>query len=104
MLHYRNALAVAMLFSLAPAAAQSPSVQPVEPPAAPPAPMRVTTDTTEYCDTLASRVAQAEQAKPRTPPQVEELAEEGHHMCAAGLIRGGLVRLRRALMLLRAEK
>jgi hypothetical protein len=102
----RNALAVAVLFSLAPAAAQSPSVQvpSAEPSDAPPAPMRVTTDTPEYCEHLADRVAQAEHAKPQTPPLVEELAEEGHHMCAAGLIRGGLVRLRRALMMLRAEK
>jgi len=105
----RNAFAVAALFSLAPAAAQSPSVQipSVELPAAPAAPsgpMRVTTDTAEYCDNLADRVAQAEHAKPQTPPQVEELAQEGHRMCATGLIRSGLVRLRRALMLLRAEK
>jgi hypothetical protein len=120
----RNALAAAALFSLAPAAAQSPVAQSVvaqspgvespgavqshaSEPAAPPAPsspMRVTTDTTEYCDTLASRVAQAEHATPHTPPQVEELAEEGHHMCATGLIRGGLVRLRRALLLLQTEK
>lgn len=107
MLLSRNALAVVVLFSLAPAAAQSPSaqspaVQP--PPDAPPAPMRVTTDTPEYCDRLADRVAQVEHDRPQTPPQVEELAAEGHHMCAAGLIRGGLVRLRRALMMLGDEK
>jgi hypothetical protein len=75
---------------------------------APPPPtgvdVRVTTDTPEYCDTLAERVARAEQARPNAPRQAEELAEEGHHMCASGLIRGGLVRLRRALLMLRTEK
>lgn len=67
-------------------------------------PLRVTTDTPEYCDRLAERVAQAEQARPDAPRRAEELAEEGHQMCTTGLIRGGLVRLRRALLMLRSEK
>ena len=67
-------------------------------------PVEVTTDTPEYCDDLAQRVAQAEQAQPNTPRQVEELAEEGHHMCATGLVRAGLVRLRRALLMLGTDK
>jgi hypothetical protein len=64
---------------------------------------RVTTDTPEYCDSLAARVARDEKARPNAPRQAEELAEEGHHMCATGLIRGGLVRLRRAWLMLRNE-
>ncbi len=64
----------------------------------------VTTDTPEYCETLADRVRRAESARPNPPSQADELAEEGHHMCATGLIRGGLVRLRRAWLMLRREK
>jgi hypothetical protein len=72
------------------------------------APMRVTTDTAEYCDTLASLVTRAERAQVARDThaaelqQVRDLVEEGHHMCADGLIRSGLLRLRRALMILRA--
>ena len=95
----RHILALAMLSSLGPILAQS---QPATPP--PAGPMRVTTDTLEYCDSLAERVEQARHARSRTTPEVEELAQEGHHMCGAGLIRSGLSRLRRALFLLRVEQ
>ncbi len=75
---------------------------------APPPPtsgeVRVTTDTPEYCAKLAERVARDEKARPNAPRQAEELAEEGHHMCDSGLIRGGLVRLRRAWLMLRTVK
>jgi hypothetical protein len=67
-------------------------------------PVQVTSDTPEYCDNLAHRVAQAELAQPDAPRQAEELAEEGHHMCTTGLVRAGLVRLRRALLMLRTDK
>jgi hypothetical protein len=76
-------------------------------PAPPPptgGPAFVTTDTPEYCEKLAERVARAEHVRPDPPRAVEELAEEGHRMCASGLIRGGLVRLRRALLMLRTER
>ncbi len=66
--------------------------------------IRVTTDTPEYCETLAERVARDERARRDVPEQAAQLAEEGHHMCAQGLIRGGLVRLRRAWVMLRREK
>ncbi len=65
---------------------------------------RVTTDTAEYCDALAERVIRAEKGSPDAAREAGQLAEEGHHMCAAGLIRGGLVRLRRALLMLRTDK
>jgi hypothetical protein len=75
---------------------------------APPPPttgeVRVTTDTPEYCEKLAERVARDEKARPDAPRQAEELAAEGHHMCDSGLIRGGLVRLRRAWLMLRTDK
>jgi hypothetical protein len=91
------------------ASAQSPETQSPfsDSQAAPPAPtvpMRVTTDTPEYCDRLADRVAEAEHSQPKAPPQAEELAAEGHHMCAIGLIRGGLARLRRALVMLQPDQ
>ena len=93
-------LAVALLVALGGTGASS---QPAPPPPSG-APVRVTSDTPEFCETLAERVARAEQARPNAPRQVEELAEEGHQMCTTGLIRGGLVRLRRALLMLRTDK
>jgi hypothetical protein len=99
MLTIRSFLA-AVLLVLGAATALS---QPAPPPPSA-GPLRVTTDTPEYCETLAQRVARAEQARPNAPHQAEELAEEGHSMCTVGLIRGGLVRLRRALLMLRTEK
>jgi hypothetical protein len=65
---------------------------------------RVTTDTPEYCESLAERVHRAEVARPNAMKQADELAEEGHHMCATGLIHGGLQRLRRAWLMLRRDK
>lgn len=106
---YRNAIAAATLLSLGPATApfhsvgaQSALSDPAPPP--PSGPLRVTSDTAEYCENLAHRIEQAERSRSDTPPQVEELATEGHQMCITGLIRSGLVRLRRALFLLRSEK
>lgn len=89
----------------APQAATPPAL--VSPPASGGSgPIRVTTDTPEYCEILSQRVVHAERAPSATPAargkraEVEELVAEGHQMCATGLIRGGLVRLRRAWMLL----
>jgi hypothetical protein len=66
--------------------------------------MRVTTDTPQYCDSLAGMVAQASRAHPGAEPEAQSLAEEGQRMCDEGLIRGGLARLRRALLMLQSEK
>lgn len=95
-----RSLAVAVLFGLGTAAAFP---QTAPPPPVPGAPW-VTTDTPEYCQMLAERIARAEQARPNAPRQIEELAEEGHRMCATGRIRGGLRRLRRALLMLRTDR
>jgi hypothetical protein len=64
--------------------------------------MRVMTDTPEYCWHLANEVA-VEQREARDPsPDVRVLAGEGRRMCDRGLIKGGILRLRHALLLLRA--
>lgn len=90
------------VFGLLTLGAATASSQTAPPP--PSGPVQVTTDTVEYCAFLAARIARAQQQRPDAPRQVEELAEEGQHMCTTGLIRGGLVRLRRALLMLRSEK
>jgi hypothetical protein len=55
---------------------------------------RVTTDTAEYCGTLAARVA-ANPAAAREPSR--SLAEEGVRLCGDGHVRTGVAKLRRAL-------
>ena len=65
------------------------------------APVVVTTDTPEYCHKLMDRVTQALRAAAMPPPlEVASLSNEGEHMCNDGLTRGGILRLRRALLLL----
>jgi hypothetical protein len=63
-------------------------------------PTRVLTDTPEYCAQLAGEAAQETQAKPPAPDLVV-LITEGQRMCQQGQIRGGILRLRRALMLMK---
>lgn len=55
---------------------------------------RVTTDTAEYCDSLAARVA-ANPATTREPSR--SLAAEGVRLCGDGHVRTGVAKLRRAL-------
>jgi len=66
-------------------------------------PMRVMSDTPEYCWHLAGEVAAAQRAVLNPSPDVRVLAHEGRRMCRIGLTRGGILRLRRALLLLRGE-
>ena len=62
------------------------------------APMRVTTDTAEYCHQLDDRLAHALSTTSKPPsPEVEELASDGRRMCSQGEIRAGILRLRQAL-------
>lgn len=96
---YRNALVLTLLLGLGSAAALSQS-----PSEALPAPLTVTTDTPQYCDDLAHRIATERRAHPTPQPEVQQLAEEGQQMCDNGLIRGGLIRLRRALLILEGRK
>jgi len=62
---------------------------------------RVTTDTPDYCN---QRYSQASAEAQKTPvalaSQVDSLVGRGQQMCHAGQIRGGIIRLRRALMLM----
>lgn len=59
--------------------------------------MQVTTDTPEYCGQLAGEI----ERKPDAPAEVRELTEEGTQMCRHELVKGGLIRLRRAGAILR---
>jgi hypothetical protein len=61
--------------------------------------LTVTTDTQDYCDRLQHKLDQA--ADP--PAGVRQLRQEGRDMCADGRIRGGIARLRRALLALREK-
>lgn len=60
-------------------------------------PMPVLTDTPEYCNQLERRIRD----RPNRPPEVIRLTNEGHQMCDHGEVRAGILRLRRALGLLR---
>jgi hypothetical protein len=66
-----------------------------------PVPFEVTTDTPEYCIYLQDRVqSQVQLTSSPPPPEVADLSAEGHKMCEHGQTRGGIMRLRRALLLL----
>ncbi len=58
--------------------------------------MPVTSDTAVYCLNLARRM---EEEAGTMPPQIRVLWEQGRDMCQHGHIRGGLARLRRAMMI-----
>jgi len=65
------------------------------------APSVVTTDTPEYCQKLSDRIGQEIQTATGPPPvEVASLSTEGRRMCHDGLTRGGILRLRRALLIL----
>ena len=64
--------------------------------------MRVMTDTPEYCWHLAAEIAATPRELRNLPPDIRMLAMEGQRMCDHGLVRPGIMRLRRALMMLRA--
>ncbi len=62
---------------------------------------RVITDTPDYCNQLYHQASTEAQKTPITlAPEVDTLIERGREMCHAGQIRGGIIRLRRALMLM----
>ena len=69
------------------------------------APMEVTTDTPEYCQQLADRVhtlVAVSSAKP--PREVADLSVEGQKMCEHGQTRGGIMRLRQAILIMKHDK
>lgn len=64
------------------------------------APVRVTTDTREYCLALAERFAALRAV---APPSALALAADGMRLCGNGHVRTGVARLRRAIRLARTE-
>ena len=61
-------------------------------------PMVVTSDTGAYCQTLLARI----RAHRILPQAVRDLQRDGSRLCDEGLVRDGINRLRRALMVLRS--
>jgi hypothetical protein len=64
-------------------------------------PELVTTDTPQYCLQLLDRVSELVRIDAHPPEEVTSLSAEGQRMCDQGQTRGGIMRLRRALVLLR---
>jgi hypothetical protein len=61
----------------------------------------VTSDTPEYCLQLLDRVSELVRVAEAPPPEeVTSLSSEGRRMCDQGKTRGGIMRLRRALLLM----
>jgi len=60
----------------------------------------LTTDTPQYCAQLAKQITD----RKSTLPDVERLLSDGTDMCGRGQIRGGIRRLRRALVILHHHK
>jgi hypothetical protein len=60
----------------------------------------LTTDTLQYCAQLAKQVTD----RHSTIPDVQRLLADGTDMCGRGQIRGGIRRLRRALVILHHHK
>lgn len=64
-------------------------------------PMEVTTDTPAYCQELLLRVGNLIRlATVPVPREVTDLTSEGQRMCDHGQTRGGIMRVRSALMML----
>ena len=64
-------------------------------------PQQVISDTPQYCLHLLDRVSELVRVAGSPPPQeVAFLSSEGQRMCDQGQTRGGIMRLRRALMLM----
>ncbi len=67
-------------------------------------PMIVTSDTPEYCLYLLDRVSDLVRlTMTPVPREVTDLATEGQRMCAHGQTRGGIMRLRSALMIMEKD-
>ena len=84
--------------------------QPIQPDLLPPAqtdvpPARVTSDSPEFCAQLAGEVRDEERTRlpARVPADARALGREGQKMCEEGHVRPGILRLRRALQILKEE-
>lgn len=59
------------------------------------------TDTQEYCALLRDRLGVLVGASVAQPPhEVADLSRQGENLCAHGHVRGGVQRLRRALIIM----
>jgi len=65
-----------------------------------PAPVAVTTDTPEYCARMTTQV----EARPDLTAEMHRLLDEGRHLCQRGEVRGGIMRLRRAMLLIQGRE
>jgi hypothetical protein len=64
-------------------------------------PMEITTDTPEYCHKLLNRIGDLVRlATTPVPHNVSDLTTEGQRMCDHGQTRGGIMRLRSALLII----
>lgn len=68
-------------------------------------PEEITTDTPEYCRQLFDRVRLLIGTATQPPPlTVSSLSAEGHRLCDEGHTRPGILRLRRALMIIEQDR
>ncbi len=69
-------------------------------------PDRVTSDSPEFCARLSDQLRQyGHEHRPEpVPEEVRTLGQEGRKMCSEGHVRPGILRLRRALQILRGEE
>ncbi len=64
-------------------------------------PVEVTTDTQAYCQRLSDQVGERmRELKTPPPADVMRLSGEGERLCDEGQTRGGILRLRRAWLLI----
>jgi len=65
---------------------------------------RMSTESTEYCEELAARLAARLAASPPSMADLSRnLGEDGRRLCASGHVRTGIAKLRRALRASRVE-
>ena len=91
---YYALLAVPLSVGLGLAVMPSPVVGQATPP-------QVTTDTPRSCLQLLDEVSELVRVNAHPPEEVSNLSTEGQRMCDQGQTRGGIMRLRRALVMLR---
>ncbi len=61
----------------------------------------ITTDTAAYCRELSDKLAELIRIAPRPPEdEVLSMGAEGRHLCGQGQIRGGILRLRRGVLVM----
>lgn len=63
--------------------------------------LRLTTDTLEYCQSLARRL---DSMPGHTEPTPRLLGQQGRRLCARGHVRTGIARLRRAIRIAASQQ